>query len=365
MKANTLSAPPAGKRQKNGREEVIERIYEDWDAALARSDIDALLDLYAPDAVIESPLVSHLCGKKRGICSGHKELRPFFEILRERKPPIRRHYRKSYFTDGRTVIWEYPRETPKGDQMDFAEAMEINDEGLIQHHNVYWGWFGIGVLERDEYHKDGESRRDNGQSKKDREEPGKKIAGYSYGVTSVGKSPVSLDELEQLKQTVTLSDEDVHQLHIAGDILEDQTDAIVDAWRDVIGKTPHLAYYFTDPHGKPDESYKVKVKERFKQWVLDVCRRPYDQKWLDYQQEIGLRHTHLKKNATEQAATPPHIPLRYLLAFTAVINDRIKPFLTKKGSTPEAVEAMHRAWCKAVILHVTLWSRPYVADSEW
>ena len=25
--------------------------------------------------------------------------------------------------------------------MDFVEVMEINDEGLIQHHKVYWGWF--------------------------------------------------------------------------------------------------------------------------------------------------------------------------------------------------------------------------------
>ena len=157
----------------------------------------------------------------------------------------------------------------------------------------------------------------------------------------------------------------MHQLRLAGDVLEDQTDAIIDAWRGVIGKTSHLAYYFTDPHGNPDENYKAKVKERFKQWVLDVCRRPYDQEWLDYQHEIGVRHTHLKKNATEKAATPPHISLRHLLGFTAVINDTIKPFLTKKGSSPEAVEAMHRAWCKAVILHVTLWSRPYVGESEW
>jgi hypothetical protein len=121
------------------REEVIESIYHDWDKALSRSDVEALLNLYAHDAVLESPLVSHLCGKERGICSGHEELRPFFEMLRERKPPVRQHYRKTYFTDGKTVIWEHPRETPKGEQMDFAEAMEINGEGLIQHHNVYWG----------------------------------------------------------------------------------------------------------------------------------------------------------------------------------------------------------------------------------
>ena len=76
-------------------------------------------------------------------------------------------------------------------------------------------------------------------------------------------------------------------------------------------------------------------------------------------------HTHLKKNKTDDANTPPHIPLRYLIAFTAVINETIKPFLANKGNSLEEVEAMHRAWCKAVLLQVALWSRAYVAESDW
>ncbi len=138
------------------RHEIIERIYHEWDLALSRSDVDALLALYASDAVLESPLVSHLMNKEVGICSGHDELRPFFEMLRERKPPVRQHYRTGYFTDGKKLIWEYPRANPKSEQMDFVEVMEINDEGLIQHHNVYWGRFGVRVLQRDEYRNKGE-----------------------------------------------------------------------------------------------------------------------------------------------------------------------------------------------------------------
>jgi len=30
--------------------------------------------------------------------------------------------------------------------------MELKD-GLIQHHRIYWGWCGLGVLEKDEYHR--------------------------------------------------------------------------------------------------------------------------------------------------------------------------------------------------------------------
>lgn len=102
-----------------------------------------------------------------------------------------------------------------------------------------------------------------------------------------------------------------------------------------------------------------------RQGPRSASSNPYDQDWLNYQHEIGLRHTHLKKNKTDEASAPPHIPLRYVIAFTAVINDTMKPFLSKKGNSVEEIEAMHRAWCKAVILHVTLWSRAYVAESDW
>jgi hypothetical protein len=37
--------------------------------------------------------------------------------------------------------------------MDFVESMELNDEGLISRHRVYWGWLGVGVLQRDEYRR--------------------------------------------------------------------------------------------------------------------------------------------------------------------------------------------------------------------
>jgi hypothetical protein len=191
------------------------------------------------------------------------------------------------------------------------------------------------------------------------------IEGYNYGSGEIAASPVSLQELELLTQAVALGAEDMAHLRHAGDVLEDQTDAVIGAWRAVIARTPHLARYYWSTDGQPDDAYKAKVGKRFKQWILDVCRRPYDQAWLDYQHEIGMRHTHMKKNQVDAASTVPHIPLRYVIAFTAVVNDTIKPFLAAKGDPTEAVEVMHRAWCKAVLLHVVLWSRPYVAESEW
>ena len=64
-----------------------------------------------------------------------------------------------------------------------------------------------------------------------------------------------------------------------------------------------------------------------------------------------------------------HVPLRYVIAFTAIINDAIKPFLGGQGHSPDEVEKMHRAWCKSVQLQIALWSEPYadanVAPNEW
>jgi len=130
-----------------------EHMYFAWNDALSRNDAKALLALYARDAVLESPLIPHLLGVDSGVLRGHEELRPLFALLADRKPPVRQYYRTPYLTDGKRLIWEYPRDAGKGEQMDFAEVMELNDEGLIQWHHVYWGWFGFRVLQRNQYHR--------------------------------------------------------------------------------------------------------------------------------------------------------------------------------------------------------------------
>jgi ketosteroid isomerase-like protein len=131
----------------------VEQIYFAWDDALSRNDKDALLALYTPDAVIESPLIPHVLKLERGVVHGRAEIQRLLDEVAARKPPARRFHRTGYLTDGKRLIWEYPRETPDGDQMDFVEAMELNDQGLIQRHRVYWGWYGVRVIQRDEYHR--------------------------------------------------------------------------------------------------------------------------------------------------------------------------------------------------------------------
>jgi SnoaL-like domain len=131
---------------------AAERIYHEWDSALGAKDVDAAVALYAADCRLESPLVRHLLKSEEGVVVGREKLRDFLKIVFDHTPPVRERYREGFFTDGRKLMWEYPREKPDGEQMEFAEVMELAD-GLIRRHRVYWGWFGVKLLEQDRYHR--------------------------------------------------------------------------------------------------------------------------------------------------------------------------------------------------------------------
>ncbi|MBL6750362.1 MAG: nuclear transport factor 2 family protein [Nevskia sp.] len=127
-----------------------ERIYLAWDDSLGRKDLDAAMELYAESACLESPLVRHLLGVESGVIQGRAALRAFVEKVFLRTPSLRKRHRSGFFTDGRKLIWEYPRIAAEDEQMDLVESMEIVD-GLIQRHCVYWGWLAVKVLEQDRY----------------------------------------------------------------------------------------------------------------------------------------------------------------------------------------------------------------------
>jgi ketosteroid isomerase-like protein len=131
----------------------IEHVYREWDRAWSNNDLEAMLAIYAEDATLESPLIPHLTGSKEGICRGRGEIRALLETAAPRKPGKRTFHRRGYFTDGRFLVWEYPRATPDGEQMDFFEVMEV-ENGLIHKHRVYWGWRGVEVIKADAYHKE-------------------------------------------------------------------------------------------------------------------------------------------------------------------------------------------------------------------
>jgi hypothetical protein len=191
------------------------------------------------------------------------------------------------------------------------------------------------------------------------------LAGYDYGTDRVPRSPVTMDDLAKLEESTGLTAEDRRYLALAGEVLSGQAEQMVGAWRARIGAQEHLARWFYGPDGKPDERYKAAVKPRFVQWVIDTCTRPYDGAWLDYQDEIGRRHTPEKKNRTDGVEAPPLVPLRYLVAFGAVVITSAKEFLAAKGHPAEQVEGMYAAWTKAVLLTLALWARPYTKEGLW
>lgn len=188
------------------------------------------------------------------------------------------------------------------------------------------------------------------------------IKGYTYGAAAA--SPVTLQDLDLLKQTVLFTEEDEKYLRMAGEVLKDQTDAVLDLWYGFVGGHPHLVHYFTK-NGQPNMDYLSAVRHRFGQWIMDLCNRKFDQQWLNYQHEIGLRHHSIKKNKTDKVDTVPIIHFRYLVAFIFPITATIKSFLAKKGHSADEVDKMHAAWFKAVTLTVTLWCYPYINKGEY
>src|ERR1700684_183409 len=210
----------------------------------------------------------------------------------------------------------------------------------------------------------GESKMKESTSGPDAERP--HIPGYTYGTGEVAKSPITMEEWETLKKSALFSAEDVFYLRLSKDILADQVDDLLKAWRGIIFLNPHLRAYDENPEsGEVDKVYAAAVAKRFGQWVIDTAKAEYDQAWLDYQYEIGLRHHRTKKNQTDHAHTLGHIRARDLIAFSAAIVVPMKPFLAKKGHPVEVVNRMYDAWWKSMILQVTLWAQPYIREGDF
>jgi len=188
------------------------------------------------------------------------------------------------------------------------------------------------------------------------------IPGYTFGGPDVAASPVTGADVDRLKATLLWTDDDDRYLRLAGDVLADQVDDVLELWYGYVGSHPHLVHYFADADGQPIGEYLERVRARFAQWVRDVCSRSHDGAWRDYQHEIALRHTRAKKNQTDGVDSVPEIPLRYLVAFVFPITATMRSFLANKGHDRDEVEAMHSAWFKAVVLHVCLWSVPYAPE---
>ena len=179
-------------------------------------------------------------------------------------------------------------------------------------------------------------------------------------------SPVTLEELELLQQSMLFGEDDVRALRTSLEVLRPQVEEILDVWYGFVASTPQLVYYFSNAKtGEPDGRYLAEVRKRFGQWILDTAAAEYDQEWLNYQYEIGRRHHTQAKNKTDGVDSVPIIHFRYLPALAYPITATLKPFLAKGGHDAATVERMHQAWIKSVWMQSILWSHPYVNQGEF
>lgn len=127
---------------------AITHIYEQWHHCVINRDLDGLTALYDAEAVFETPLVL-VADKERhnGILKGKEAIKAFFEAgFQSTSNGLGKWYRTGqFYSNGQQLVWEYPRETPDGDQTDLVEIMDTAN-GLITHHRVYWGWKGFQAL---------------------------------------------------------------------------------------------------------------------------------------------------------------------------------------------------------------------------
>ncbi len=124
-------------------EDPIKYIYDAWHRTVTARDAKALAELYAPDAIFESPAVLVTTGS--GILRGRDAVRDYFDqFFAQVGAGIKEWYRDGrYYSNGTTLVWEYPRVTPFGEQADIVEFMDTDEQGLITHHRVYWGFYGF------------------------------------------------------------------------------------------------------------------------------------------------------------------------------------------------------------------------------
>lgn len=190
------------------------------------------------------------------------------------------------------------------------------------------------------------------------------IPGYGMGAPSVARAPITLAQLDEIKQVLAWSQEDVEALRQLGTIAGPKADEIVGAWYAFAARTPAVLAAFSSDQGRVDEAYLAAVRARFVQWIHDTCDARHDQAWLDYQFEIGRRHHRVGKNRTDGADATSIVPFRYIIPLAAPIASTMREFIAREAPAAD-VERMMDAWGKAVLLQLALWSHPFVRDGDW
>ena len=123
-------------------------VHDEWHRRTVAHDIDGLLELYLPDATLESPLVPRVMDTTSGVLTGHDQLREFFERGTRGRPDSLVKFRRSgqFLFDGARLMWEYARDIGAAQQVDIAEVMDLSGPRIARN-RICWGWFAIPLLQ--------------------------------------------------------------------------------------------------------------------------------------------------------------------------------------------------------------------------
>jgi steroid Delta-isomerase len=127
----------------------VRNVYKRWHEMILSRNLDGLMELYDEDSTLESSAVLVLEKSSTGVLKGRdlirKHFASFFDMMAKDKA-VELYRPSTYFSDGNNLVWEYPSKSPKGDQLDVVESMDL-ENGLITYHRVYWGWIGFKALQ--------------------------------------------------------------------------------------------------------------------------------------------------------------------------------------------------------------------------
>lgn len=122
----------------------VEQLISDLEVAASRNDVESIVALFAPDATIESYLVSRVFNRTEGVCRGRAEIRTLALALSTRARPWGGH--EPPIIQGNTAAIEYNNASSDAEKFS-VDIIEVRD-GTIQSLRAYAGWRAIGASDQ-------------------------------------------------------------------------------------------------------------------------------------------------------------------------------------------------------------------------
>jgi ketosteroid isomerase-like protein len=118
---------------------AVEQLIRELEDALSRNDLEGFVALFAPDATIESYLVSRIFHRKDGVCRGQAEIRELARALLKRGKPWGGH--GPLIIRGNTIAIEYTSASSDAEKFS-VDIVEVAN-GKIQSLRAYAGWRAV------------------------------------------------------------------------------------------------------------------------------------------------------------------------------------------------------------------------------